>query len=475
MNLWGMRDRGAAPTDGRVGTPGRDARGDRGFTLVELLIVITILPLIVGGLAFGLMSIFSLQSGVANRLANTSDLQVASSTFVNDVQSAQQITTAPNNGSSQCGAGTQLVGLEWNLQSNGSYLDVVSYVDVKVGTNYALVRQLCDAGFSVTPTTSMVVATNIQPPCSSTVTANCQVSPIIRPVGTSDVATTAATSWASTQHVARVYFPLAAPSSTEANGLFTYTLAAVPADSASVVVSGLPLAPAASAGCNGATPGTGTYASQLCLVDFASLTGNNMLAAEQGCLEMSVPLPGGSTLYFCIGVTGTGAQPYVTPHQLPTWSGAFLGNSSSSGVPFYTGIGGYPALYQTYSGQSTTVTMTNITVINAAGAPATGWQVVGVDAESTDGGESITWTSNVPLTLLPDSPSSPLGNACLGNSSSNPLQPNPYTVQCIGSGSGAKTGTAIVSATTPTTFTTSMVGAGLEAMSFGLLLSGSSS
>ena len=473
--MWGIRARGGAPGGGRMATSSRGTHDLSGFTLVELLIVITILPMIIGGLAFGLMSIFSLQSGVANRLANTSDLQVTASTFVNDVQSAQQITTAPNNGSSQCGGGTQLVGLEWNLQSSGSYLDVVSYVDVTVGGNFALVRQLCDAGFSTTPTTSMVVANNIQPPCSSTVTSNCQAAPTIVPVGTSDVAITATTSWASTQHVARVDFPLAAPSSTEANGLFTYSLAAVPADSASVVVSGLPLAPAASAGCNGATPGTGTYASQLCLVDFAALTGNNILAAEQGCLEMSVPLPGGSTLYFCIGVTGTGGEPYVTPHQLPTWSGAFLGNSSSSGVPFYTGIGGYPALYQTFNGQTTTVTMRNITVVNAAGAPATGWQVVGVDAESTDGGESITWTSNVPLTLLPDSPSSPLGNACLGNSTSNPLQPNPNTIQCIGSGSGAKTGTAIVSATTPSTFTTTMVGAGLEAMSFGLLLSGAGS
>ena len=33
----------------------RSHRGDEGFTLVELLIVVTILPLIVGGLAVGLL------------------------------------------------------------------------------------------------------------------------------------------------------------------------------------------------------------------------------------------------------------------------------------------------------------------------------------------------------------------------------------------------------------------------------------
>jgi prepilin-type N-terminal cleavage/methylation domain-containing protein len=478
-----------APSRGRPrggsSTPGRD---DEGFTLVELLIVVTVLPLIIGGLTVGLLSVFSLQSSVSNRLSNTADSQMVSSNFANDVQSAQQITTAPNNGSAQCGQGTQLMGLEWNPQgTSGTYSNVVSYVDVLNGSTYSLVRQYCSSGFTTVPPvpgsyTSTTVAYNVLPPCLAGVTTGCQAAPTIRPIGTSTVATDALTAWASTQSVQAVEFPLAAPSSTEVNGKFSYTLAAVPADSASTVATGTALAPAASAGCHSATPGTGTYASTLCLVDFSALTGNNLLAAEQGCLFMAVPLPASSTLYFCLGITGVPVQ----PSQLPTWQYAFLGNSCGSatsstcttGTPFYTGIAGEPALYST-AGGNTTITFSKISVVNAQGIPATGWQAVSADAESTDPGESISWTANVPLTKLPngetyDTPTDPVGNACNyggGLTQSVDLM----TVTCAnpsGGYGGQKNGTAMVSALTPKTLTVNMHGNGLEAAAFGLLLSG---
>ena len=97
--------------------------GERGFTLVELLIVVTIIPLIIGALAGGLLEVFSLQSGVANRLGDSADAQVVASTFLKDVQSASSLTTNPST-STQCGTGTQLLGLEWG---NGA---VVSYSEV---------------------------------------------------------------------------------------------------------------------------------------------------------------------------------------------------------------------------------------------------------------------------------------------------------------------------------------------------------
>jgi len=476
------RDAGR-PTSGRR-TRDRD---DHGFTLVELLIVITIIPLIVGGLSVGLLSVFSLQSSVANRLSNTSDAQMVTASYVNDVQSAQQITTAPNNVSAQCGPGTQLMGLEWNpIGTTGAYSTVVSYVDVPNGSKYSLVRQYCSSGFTTDPTqyTATTVAYNILAPCTAVLTSNCQMPPSIAPIGTSTVATDALTGWALTQNVAKVEFALAAPSTTEVNGQFLYSLAAVPADSATVAAQGKPIAPAATAGCHSASPGTGTYASTLCLVDFSSLTGNNLLAAQQGCLLMAVPLPGGSVLYFCIGLSGVP----IKPSQLPTWQNAFLGNSCGSasasscatGTPFYTGISGAPALYQT-GGGDTVISLTKISVVNLQGRPATGWEAVSADAESTDPGESVSWTSNTELTIMPngesyDTPTDPVGNACnygAGLTQSADM----LTVTCSNPSngySGLKNGTAMVSALTPKTLTISLHGSGLEAAAFGLLLSGAS-
>jgi hypothetical protein len=183
-------------------------------------------------------------------------------------------------------------------------------------------------------------------------------------------------------------------------------------------------------------------------------------------------------MYFCIGITGT----VVKAAPLPTWQNAFLGNSCTgagnnctSGTPFYTGIAGEPALYQTAAG-TTVITISQISVVNAQGVPATGWEVVGADAESTDTNESISFHSNKPLTIINngeayDTTSDPVGNACNSGASLTET-PDHLTVTCVGLTTAVvKSGTTMVWAPTPQTFTTTLVGGGLEAMAFGLLLS----
>jgi len=446
---------------------------ESGFTLLELVIVTAILPLIVGALSVGLISVFSLQSGVQNRLGDTADSQVVQANFQSDVQGAVALTSAPNNSSSQCGPGTQLLGLAWGQAFGTSpYQYVVSYVVVQNGTSWNLVRQYCASGYSSsTPTSSTTISYDVPQNLAG---------PTITIASGAPNGTTPTTAWVLTKYVSGVSFPIIEP-----NSNFSYTLDAVPAASSGVDAPGKPLAPATTAGCNFATPGTGYYASTLCLIDFSGLTGNNMLAATSGCLETSAPLPGGYTLYFCIGITGTA----VAAFPLPTWQNAFLGNSCggstdcSTGTPFYTGISGDPALYQR-AGGTTTITISNISVATPLGASATGWEVVGADAESSDSGESIsftagwppTWSGNTSLNILNndepyDTPSDPVGNACnsgAGLSTSNSGQ----TVTCLGSTtSNVKTGTTMVEATMPSTFTTTLVGSGLEAMAFGLMLS----
>jgi hypothetical protein len=126
----------------------------------------------------------------------------------------------------------------------------------------------------------------------------------------------------------------------------------------------------------------------------------------------------------------------------------FLGNAQAnpSGViaPFYSGIGcadntptshfwtdqsggsvmlgtlscSRPAIFQETNGTTDTVKLSDIVVSDPEGADATGYEVVTADAETTDPGGSITWTStpysastNV-FGLLPNSSTSDLGNAC---------------------------------------------------------------
>ena len=97
------------------------------------------------------------------------------------------------------------------------------------------------------------------------------------------------------------------------------------------------------------------------------------------------------------------------------------------------------------------------------------------DAESTDAGESITWTSDQPLNLLPNSPTSEIGNACAAPTTANPLAVSltgvgTTTVECAATVSSDKTGTVMVEAQAPTTLTVTMVGSGLQAMFLGFLL-----
>ncbi len=172
---------------------------------------------------------------------------------------------------------------------------------------------------------------------------------------------------------------------------------------------------------------------------------------------------------FCLNISGGPVVPAPIPtYFAPPTSEAFMGNNG-----FYTGIPGNSALYQTSEGSApSVVSIINIKVLDSNGNPATGWELVTGDAESTDAGESITWTSNQSLSLLPNSPTSSIGNAC--------ATPNPAvidltgvgttTVECSATVSSDKTGTVMLEARTPTTLTVTMVGTGLEAMFLGLLL-----
>jgi hypothetical protein len=461
---------------------------DSGFTLVELLLVICIVPVMIIAIAAGLVTVFSIQGSVSHRLSDSGDAQIVSAHYISDVQGSLELTTDAT--ATQCGTGTQLLGLESNQNATtGVWETVVSYSEVNHGKTNWLQRDYCTHGASGSPTStetvSFDIAANEAPP---TVTGSAP-----------DTAALASDEWISTSTITNVDFTITEPQSG-----YTYSLSAIPATSAAPSTGGSPIVASTNTSCGFAatengTVSNGTYAQTLCFVDFSSynVAANAAEAAAPSCLEMVASIPGGFTLSFCMSESGN--QPMVAT-TLPTYPEAFLGNTltnqDNESEPFYTGLGCSsstpaetgtgaptpscisPAMYQTDSGYgpTNTLTFTNISVTTATGAPATGWEFVSADAETTDSNEEITWTSNQDLYILANSPGSSYGNTCNNEPDywNGPQGAGTTQIVCqagLEETSAIKTGTPMVEAATPTTMTVAMKGAGLEGIAVGLLLS----
>ena len=198
-------------------TPWRSVAHDRsmysedGFTLIELIIVVAVVPMIIGAISLALISVLSLQAGVSNRISDSADAQVVSANFQKDVESAEMITTQPSS-TPQCGTGTQLLGLEWNQQGT-VYENIVSYVKVDNGSTSSLVRQYCTNG-STTPTSTSTISSDI--PQNQTQSAPVVITP-------ASINASAAAGWTSTVGIAGVTFATTEPASG-----YSYTLTAVP-------------------------------------------------------------------------------------------------------------------------------------------------------------------------------------------------------------------------------------------------------
>ncbi len=200
----------------------RAHRGDEGMTLFELLITMLVLPIVIGGLAFGLIAVFSLQSGVSGRITDSGNAQTLSATYIKDIQSAQVIT---DNATPTCGSGTQLLGVAWGATSTG-YLNYVSYDAVQNGTDatYSLSRSLCSDAPSSVPTSSQLVATDLSATSASS-TPTLQCSPSL-----SSCASQARTAFVATSGVAQVTLTITETQSkiTNSTAPFAFALTATP-------------------------------------------------------------------------------------------------------------------------------------------------------------------------------------------------------------------------------------------------------
>ncbi len=420
---------------------------EQGFSLIELLIVVAILPIIMGGLAAALLAVFGLQSRTMARIGDSNDALVASANFNKDIQSAEQITTVAS--PTACGSGTQLLALAWSYNASvpGTfpYQTVVSYAAVQIpgdhpiggtGSSWALVRQLCTFGPSSTPSSKITLARDIGTP-----------GPTMVSITPSAVQTAAAAGWTSAQGVTNVTFDINAPGSG-----YHYQLVGLPGQSTSTGAA-TQLQPTGSSGCNFANAGTGLLASTLCFGDFTNWA-NNPSPDGTTCPasdNMSLGIANTPyTLSFCAFAVQSNT---VISASIPTYynpsgynSEAFLGNNG-----FYSGIPGKPAVYQSGCGCSngalTTVYFSNIQLKNAQGDPVTGWTIVTGDAESTDTNEWMVFSSNVNWDILPNNGANDMwGNDCYNSSA-----PNGYAYSGLlqYTGSMPATGASVASSTAP--------------------------
>src|SRR5580692_1329986 len=80
-----------------------DGEDEAGFTLIELVIVVIILPIVLGGIAAALLAVFGLQDQTQNRIGDSNDEQVGSAIFNKDVQSTEQLTIGSFSAAPGCG------------------------------------------------------------------------------------------------------------------------------------------------------------------------------------------------------------------------------------------------------------------------------------------------------------------------------------------------------------------------------------
>src|SRR5580692_1723350 len=89
--MWHGR-RSAGPV--RPSSLEQPSNGDAGFTLIELVIVLTIIPIVIAGISAAIITSFKDQVGISNRLSDSFDAQLTAAYFVPDVESATSITTS---------------------------------------------------------------------------------------------------------------------------------------------------------------------------------------------------------------------------------------------------------------------------------------------------------------------------------------------------------------------------------------------
>lgn len=132
------------------------ARREEGFTLVELMVAVTILAIITGVIAAAMMVSFRTTDEANDRLARAHDVQISTSAFASDVQSADTVLIGA--GTPACGAAADL-SFVWT-DPNAAPAPVVNVASYRIeGTR--LLRTYCRSG-GTTSTYEQVLSHNVK-------------------------------------------------------------------------------------------------------------------------------------------------------------------------------------------------------------------------------------------------------------------------------------------------------------------------
>lgn len=272
--------------------------------------------------------------------------------------------------------------------------------------------------------------------------------------------------------------------------------------------------------CSYADAGSGAYASTLCWIDFSGFTTRyrndggpvfnqnwvsvldpvggpytNTVAGSDWNnwgtrwghvrnVDVEVDLGDGFVLSAQLDTDSTGVATQrssraIESDSFPTYQGAFLGSPTGG---FYSGVEGEPALYQSLDGGGTsTVTLKNIRV-ERNGQAMRDYSIVVADAETTDDGEGISWTTNgAGFRWLPNTPpgntkAEVMGNACSTAEPAWDSTSTPQEALCEANNSSSKTGTPMLATEPPlnpaTAFEISQTlsGNGRQGVAFGIIM-----
>ncbi len=189
-----------------------------------------------------------------------------------------------------------------------------------------------------------------------------------------------------------------------------------------------------------------------CWLDFAGY--NDVTAKSAAGQNFSFNLTDGSVMTLNVKTT-TAAATGIVARAAPSWTGAAVGNSAFIGIP------GQPILYTATNGSSVTVSLSAITITPPPGAGATtAYMFIGADAESTDGTETLSFTTNGGNWTILDTVNPISGSQYPTYTNSGP------TFSESGAGLTGNVGGYIVGSTTPTTVSTTLVGSGLQGAMF---------
>jgi prepilin-type N-terminal cleavage/methylation domain-containing protein len=146
---------------------------EAGFTLVELLITMTILGIIMSSIVAALVFGFKTQGDAGNRMALSHDEQLLSLYFPSDVQSADSISgadlaagTATGCSSAPLAGGNNVLHLQWTNPSGG-FLAASYRAEQPAASSWQLTRYSCVVGSAAKAT---VVVHNLASSAAATAT-----------------------------------------------------------------------------------------------------------------------------------------------------------------------------------------------------------------------------------------------------------------------------------------------------------------